>query len=143
MTLHQHRAPAADLAASNRQSVERDSRGCPDWEYRHALPAAVNDRRRRALAADDQKLVAERQVPVLRPRVSPGGESHGVAVLRNREVMGATDPKKAARGTIRADLAESIERNVVHGSDAPETARVEIAYFFDATEIHGPVEALP
>jgi nucleoside-diphosphate kinase len=57
------------------------------------------------------------------------------AVLRNREVMGATDPKKAARGTIRADLAESIERNVVHGSDAPETARDEIAFFFDPAQI--------
>ena len=57
------------------------------------------------------------------------------AVLRNREVMGATDPKKAARGTIRADLAESIERNVVHGSDAPETAREEIAFFFDSAQI--------
>ena len=57
------------------------------------------------------------------------------AVLRNREVMGATDPKKAARGTIRADLAESIERNVVHGSDAPETAREEIAFFFDTAQI--------
>jgi nucleoside-diphosphate kinase len=60
------------------------------------------------------------------------GES---AVLKNREVMGATDPKKAAPGTIRADLAESIEANTVHGSDAPETAAVEIAYFFSATEI--------
>ena len=57
------------------------------------------------------------------------------AVVRNREVMGATDPKKAARGTIRADLAESIERNVVHGSDAPETARDEIAFFFDSAQI--------
>jgi nucleoside-diphosphate kinase len=58
------------------------------------------------------------------------------AIARNREIMGATDPKKAAPGTIRADLAESIERNVVHGSDAPETAAREIAFFFSATELH-------
>lgn len=57
------------------------------------------------------------------------------AVLKNREVMGATDPKKAAPGTIRADLAQSIEANTVHGSDAPETAAVEIAYFFSTLEI--------
>jgi nucleoside-diphosphate kinase len=57
------------------------------------------------------------------------------AVLKNREIMGATDPKKAAPGTIRADLAQSIEANTVHGSDAPETAAVEIAYFFRTTEI--------
>jgi nucleoside-diphosphate kinase len=57
------------------------------------------------------------------------------AIARNREVMGATDPKKAAPGTIRADLAESIEANTVHGSDAPETAAKEIAYFFRETEI--------
>jgi nucleoside-diphosphate kinase len=57
------------------------------------------------------------------------------AIARNREIMGATDPKKAAPGTIRADLAESIERNVVHGSDGPETARQEIAFFFDAAQI--------
>ena len=58
------------------------------------------------------------------------------AIARNRELMGATDPKKAAPGTIRADLAKSIEQNVVHGSDAPETAAREIAYFFSATELH-------
>ena len=58
------------------------------------------------------------------------------AVLKNREIMGATDPKKAAPGTIRADLAASIEQNVVHGSDAPETAAREIAYFFSTTELH-------
>ena len=57
------------------------------------------------------------------------------AIAKNREVMGATDPKKAAPGTIRADLAESIEANTVHGSDAPETAAVEIAYFFRTTEL--------
>ena len=57
------------------------------------------------------------------------------AIARNRELMGATDPKKAAAGTIRADLASSIEQNVVHGSDAPETAAREIAYFFSATEL--------
>jgi nucleoside-diphosphate kinase len=58
------------------------------------------------------------------------------AIARNREIMGATDPKKAAAGTIRADLAKSIEQNVVHGSDGPETAAQEIAYFFAATELH-------
>jgi nucleoside-diphosphate kinase len=58
------------------------------------------------------------------------------AIARNREIMGATDPKKAAPGTIRADLAQSIEANTVHGSDAPETAAVEIAYFFSGTELH-------
>jgi len=57
------------------------------------------------------------------------------AIARNRELMGATDPKKAAKGTIRADFAESIDANAVHGSDAPETARTEIAYFFPALEI--------
>ena len=57
------------------------------------------------------------------------------AVLKNREIMGATDPKKAAPGTIRADLAESIEANTVHGSDATDTAAREIAYFFSGTEI--------
>jgi len=58
------------------------------------------------------------------------------AIARNREIMGATDPKKAAPGTIRADLALSIEQNVVHGSDAPDTAVREIAYFFSGTELH-------
>ena len=58
------------------------------------------------------------------------------AIAKNREIMGATDPKKAAPGTIRADLAQSIEANTVHGSDAPETAAVEIAYFFSGTELH-------
>ena len=57
------------------------------------------------------------------------------AVAKHREIMGATDPKKAAPGTIRADLAESIEHNVVHGSDSLENAANEIAYFFAATEI--------
>jgi nucleoside-diphosphate kinase len=58
------------------------------------------------------------------------------AIARYREIMGATDPKKAAPGTIRADFAQSIEQNVVHGSDAPETAAVESAYFFSTTELH-------
>ena len=58
------------------------------------------------------------------------------AVARNREVMGATDPKKAAKGTIRADFAESIEANSVHGSDSAENARTEIAYFFPATDVY-------
>jgi nucleoside-diphosphate kinase len=57
------------------------------------------------------------------------------AVAKNREVMGATDPKKAAPGTIRADLAHSIEENIVHGSDAPDTAAREIAYFFSEIEL--------
>jgi nucleoside-diphosphate kinase len=57
------------------------------------------------------------------------------AIAKNREIMGATDPKKAAPGTIRADFAESIEANTVHGSDAPETAAKEIAFFFRETEI--------
>jgi nucleoside-diphosphate kinase len=58
------------------------------------------------------------------------------AIARNRDIMGATDPKKAALGTIRADLATSIEQNVVHGSDAADTAAREIAYFFSTTELH-------
>ncbi len=58
------------------------------------------------------------------------------AILKNRELMGATDPKKAAPGTIRADFAESIDANAVHGSDAPETAAVEIAYFFPALSVY-------
>jgi nucleoside-diphosphate kinase len=57
------------------------------------------------------------------------------AIAKNRELMGATDPKKAAAGTIRADFAQSIDANAVHGSDAPETAAVEIAYFFAASEL--------
>ena len=58
------------------------------------------------------------------------------AIVRNRDIMGATDPRKAAPGTIRADFAASIEQNVVHGSDAPDTAAREIAYFFSTTELH-------
>ncbi len=57
------------------------------------------------------------------------------AIAKNREVMGATDPKKAAKGTIRADLASSIDENVAHGSDAADTAAREIAFFFSETEI--------
>ena len=57
------------------------------------------------------------------------------AVARNREIMGATDPRKAAPGTIRADLAQSIQANVVHGSDAVDTALQEIGFFFSGTEI--------
>jgi nucleoside-diphosphate kinase len=60
------------------------------------------------------------------------GES---AITRNRELMGATDPKKAAKGSIRADFAESIDANAVHGSGVPDTARTEIAYFFPACEV--------
>ena len=59
------------------------------------------------------------------------------AVARNREVMGATDPAKAEPGTIRRDLAESIEANSVHGSDSPENAAAEIAFFFSGIEIVG------
>jgi nucleoside-diphosphate kinase len=58
------------------------------------------------------------------------------AIAKNRELMGATDPRKAAPGTIRADFAQSIDANAVHGSDAPETARDEIAYFFPSLEIY-------
>ena len=58
------------------------------------------------------------------------------AVAKNREVMGATDPAKAAPGTIRKDFAESIEANSVHGSDAPETAANEIKFFFSDLDIH-------
>jgi nucleoside-diphosphate kinase len=59
------------------------------------------------------------------------------AVVRNREVMGATNPANAAAGTIRKDFAESIEANSVHGSDSPDNARNEIAYFFSGLEIVG------
>jgi len=59
------------------------------------------------------------------------------AVAKNREIMGATDPKKAAPGTIRKDLAENIEANSVHGSDAPETAAEEIRFFFSGLDIAG------
>ncbi len=58
------------------------------------------------------------------------------AILKNRDLMGATDPKKAEKGTIRADFADSIDANAVHGSDAPETAAVEIAYFFPALNVY-------
>jgi nucleoside-diphosphate kinase len=57
------------------------------------------------------------------------------AIAKNRELMGATDPKKADKGTIRADFADSIDANAVHGSDAPETAAVEIAFFFPGMNI--------
>jgi nucleoside-diphosphate kinase len=58
------------------------------------------------------------------------------AILKNRELMGATDPKKAAPGTIRADFADSIDANAVHGSDAAETAQVEVAFFFPALNVY-------
>jgi len=58
------------------------------------------------------------------------------AILKNRDLMGATDPKKAEKGTIRADFADSIDANAVHGSDAPETAANEIAFFFPGLNIH-------
>ena len=60
------------------------------------------------------------------------GES---AILRNRDLMGATDPKKAAKGTIRADFAQSIDANAVHGSDSAENARTEVAYFFKDNQL--------
>ena len=58
------------------------------------------------------------------------------AIQKNRDLMGATDPKKADKGTIRADFADSIDANAVHGSDAPETARVEVTYFFPSLNIY-------
>lgn len=58
------------------------------------------------------------------------------SIAKNRELMGATDPRKADKGTIRADFAESIDANAVHGSDAPQTAEVEIAYFFPALNVY-------
>jgi nucleoside-diphosphate kinase len=60
------------------------------------------------------------------------GES---AILRNREIMGATDPAKAAPGTIRKDFGKDVEQNAVHGSDSPETAAIEIAFFFKPDEL--------
>jgi nucleoside-diphosphate kinase len=57
------------------------------------------------------------------------------AIAKHRDLMGATDPRKAAKGTIRADFADSIDANAVHGSDGPDTARTEIAYFFPACEV--------
>src|SRR3954465_3650292 len=58
------------------------------------------------------------------------------AIQKNRDLMGATDPKKADKGTIRADFAQSIDANAVHGSDAAETARTEIAYFFPQSQVY-------
>ena len=65
------------------------------------------------------------------------------AIAKNRDLMGATDPKKAAKGTIRADFAESIDANAVHGSDGPDTAQAEIAYFFPALAVHAADGAAP
>jgi nucleoside-diphosphate kinase len=67
------------------------------------------------------------------------GES---AIAKNRKLMGPTDSREAAKGTIRGDFGTDIEKNAVHGSDGTDTAKVEIAYFFNATEITAPVEAL-
>ena len=58
------------------------------------------------------------------------------AIQKNRDLMGATDPKKADKGTIRADFAQSIDANAVHGSDAPETAKTEISYFFPQSQVY-------
>lgn len=60
------------------------------------------------------------------------------AIALNRQIMGATNPKEAAPGTIRADFAASIDHNAVHGSDSPETAKVEIEFFFKPQELHQP-----
>ena len=65
------------------------------------------------------------------------------AIERNRELMGPTDSSQAEPGTIRGDWGTDVEKNAAHGSDSAQTARVEIAYFFNATEIQAPVEALP
>jgi nucleoside-diphosphate kinase len=65
------------------------------------------------------------------------------AVAAHRDLLGPTNSEEAPAGTIRGDFGTNIERNAAHGSDAPETARVEIAYFFNASEILAPVEALP
>jgi nucleoside-diphosphate kinase len=65
------------------------------------------------------------------------------AIAKWRDLMGPTNSSEAPAGTIRGDFGTDIEKNASHGSDAPETARVEIAYFFNATEVLGPVEALP
>ena len=65
------------------------------------------------------------------------------AIARWRELMGPTDSTKAPKGTIRGDFGTDVERNASHGSDAPETAKVEIPYFFNASEIQAVVEALP
>jgi nucleoside-diphosphate kinase len=58
------------------------------------------------------------------------------AIAKNREIMGATDPAKASAGTIRKDFATNVERNTMHGSDSPDNAKIEIAYFFRETELH-------
>ena len=64
------------------------------------------------------------------------------AIAKNRELMGPTNSQEAEKGTIRGDFGTDIEKNAAHGSDGPGTAKLEIAYFFNATEIVGPVEAL-
>lgn len=64
------------------------------------------------------------------------------AIAKNRELMGPTNSEDAPAGTIRGDFGTDIERNAAHGSDAPETARIEISYFFNASEVVGPCEAL-
>ncbi len=64
------------------------------------------------------------------------------AIARWRDLMGPTNSKEAPAGTIRGDFGTDIERNDAHGSDAPETAKIEISYFFNASEITGPCEAL-
>ena len=64
------------------------------------------------------------------------------AIAKNRELMGPTNSEEAEKGTIRGDFGTDIEKNAAHGSDAPETAKVEISYFFNASEIVGPCEAL-
>ncbi len=76
------------------------------------------------------------------PEVANVVEGAG-AIAHNRELMGPTDSTQAPPGTIRGDFGTDIERNAVHGSDGPETARVEIAFFFNAMEIQAAVEVLP
>ncbi len=100
-------------------------------------------RRSPALEPDEREIVADYVLRWYAP--DPSGRRHRVllllfegedAIAKNRALMGATDPKKAEPGTIRADFAESIDANAVHGSDAPETAAIEIAYFFPASEVY-------
>ena len=77
----------------------------------------------------------ERQFMISGPVMIQVLEGEG-AVLKNRDLMGATNPKDAAAGTIRADFADSIDANAVHGSDSLENAAIEIAYFFPATDVY-------
>ena len=99
------------------------------WLSRHEAEAFYAVHRERPFFKDlvDFMVSGPVQIQVLE------GEN---AIMKNRELMGATDPKKAAKGTIRADFAQSIDANAVHGSDSPETAAVEIAFFFPQMDIY-------